>query len=256
MNTEPTLAEKPTFFQQSARAELSRLQGELALHRGVLRSQRRGPWEPDRYWQVKKVHALEETKVRIRESEIALGNFIDEHCSFLGAVSNHGRLCWDSYLGGQPIDLHYCQLDEWHPGAHANYIGQWDAKPKHAGQKLDISKPRKITAEKLMNLRQFGTEWGKRGGPSILIFRDTHWHRHPVRRAYSCQGCQHLRINEEYGSATCAHPEFIRKHEVPQSVAAAGPKYLLTPACCPALGDDAHLTQPHPCPLQIGSCLR
>ena len=237
------------FLQRSAIGELARLRGELALHRGVLRDQRRHFWERDRAWQVKKFEAIKETKLRIQKAGKSLTDFVHHHKIFIGDVPNKGRLCWHCFLGGLPIDTHYCQLPEGHDGSHCNSVGAWVGLPKHPEPKAAKPIIRLIMAELADNMARFGSEWGKRSGPSILLFRDTSWYQHPFRRALSCLGCVHLVISDDkYHSPRCAHPEMLSKYGCAQAVAASGPKYLTTPCQCSALTSEVEsLTQPHPC---------
>ena len=244
-NTTPS-----NFLVRTAQAELARLQQELALQRGCLRDARRSCWGHDRDWQVKQVLAQRDYKLRIRKAELALSAFIAEHASFLAETPPHGRLCFHCFTGGLPIATHYCQRPEGHLGAHQDAHGAWLGAPKHPAPKVIESKPLKMTQESRRNMERFGTDWGNRLGPSIIIYRDITWYQHPLRRSYSCLGCQHLRFSD-FGSTRCAHAEMLSKYEVPQAIATCDAKRLVSGGSCPATrkDPDAELTQPHPCPI-------
>jgi hypothetical protein len=235
----------------AVREHLQKLRYELALMRGVLRYSRRHHWGQDRYWQVKKYQSQQEYKQRIAAAARELSAFIRVHEWVLGDVPNNGRLCWHCFTGGLPIDTHYCELPEGHEGDHQNAIGKWTGKPKHPESKPAKPIITAIMAETRQNLRQFGTDYGKRSGPSIVMYRATNTYQHPLYRSFSCRGCIHLQVDEdEYRSAHCAHPEMIAKHEVPQSVATQCDKLLIQSQMCPAMRERVDLTQPYPAPIK------
>lgn len=226
------------FIQTAIVNEFNRLRSELALHRGVLRNMRRSFWEPDHYCQTKRWKAIEEEKVVIRTCELALDQLLVEYKDIVGNPPNKGRLCWDSFTGGQPIDIHYCTLPEGHSGHHSDSQGAWHATPKHRTVqppkpiiRLIMQEESKHEALVLIDGQQQGPRIVKKYGGKLGCLR-----------VYSCQGCQWLKL--ESASPLCAHPEMLRKYKVPQSVANHKPPFIVGSVSC-AVGKTLQtLTQP------------
>lgn len=82
----------------------------------------------DKYWDDLQASekAKRENDLQVADKELA--GFISEHRPLMGADwpgTDHGRLCWAPFLGGCPIDQHYCQKAEGHNGNHGNHLGEW-----------------------------------------------------------------------------------------------------------------------------------
>lgn len=58
----------------------------------------------------------------------------------------------------------------------------------------------------------FGDEFGRRDGPCTIEYRDFTWNHHPTYIQFSCLGCAHLEVSEEFGSKYCAHPSFLQAY--------------------------------------------
>lgn len=74
----------------------------------------------------------EEAKIeRPKDYEAALktlSTFVEEHRPLMGddwPETPGGRKCWAPYLGGMPIDQHYCQMEEGHEGHHCDSRIKW-----------------------------------------------------------------------------------------------------------------------------------
>lgn len=79
----------------------------------------------DKYWDDKQAEAQRTAVAEVLAADKALADFIAEHRPIMGADwigNDHGRLCWAHYLGGYPIDQHYCQREEGHDG---NCADEW-----------------------------------------------------------------------------------------------------------------------------------
>lgn len=92
---------------------------------------RRNPDKPDSWdlhWENRQAQAQIERPKEVVVADKALADFIAESRPIMGPRwigNDHGRLCWADYLGGLPIDHHYCQREEGHDGNHAD---EW---PEH-----------------------------------------------------------------------------------------------------------------------------
>lgn len=93
--------------------------------------QRRNPDKPDSwelYWENLQAAAQVERPAWVEKADMELAEFIAYHRAGMGPDwigNDHGRLCWAPYLGGMPIDQHYCQKAEGHTDAHGNHRGEW-----------------------------------------------------------------------------------------------------------------------------------
>lgn len=79
----------------------------------------------DKYWDDLQFAAQVKAKLEVAEADAALAAFIVEHRPLMGSEwigNDHGRLCWSGYLGGMPIDQHYCLREEGHEG---NCADEW-----------------------------------------------------------------------------------------------------------------------------------
>jgi len=82
----------------------------------------------DLYWDERQAKAQASTTKAVAEADQALSDFIGEHRELMGQDwigNDHGRLCWGSFLGGLPIDFHYCQEEENHEGFCQGKTGSW-----------------------------------------------------------------------------------------------------------------------------------
>lgn len=76
---------------------------------------------------------LDWAQQEIKNADSALAAFIAEHRPFMpgGWIdNNHGRLCWNAHAcfsrTSPPIaEVHYCDWNEGHDGAHSNHLGAW-----------------------------------------------------------------------------------------------------------------------------------
>lgn len=121
-------ASASAFLESAINQRLAELRRECALARHMVRDQRRCHWG---WWptaEADRRRAIRGSQRRVREAEQALRAFIAEHRPLMGSEwpgTDHGRLCWDSFIGGLPIDLHFCQQPENHDGHHADQAGAW-----------------------------------------------------------------------------------------------------------------------------------
>lgn len=128
------------FIRQQIEKRLKELRDDCGLQRLHLRNahgprwsgcQRRNPEKPDGwelYWENLQAAAQAERPTWVKAADQALSDFIAEHRPIMGAGwigNDHGRLCWSAFLGGSPIDQHYCQREEGHSGPHGNKVGEW-----------------------------------------------------------------------------------------------------------------------------------
>lgn len=129
-----------TFLRQKIEDRLVELRYDCGLQRLHLRNahgprwsgcQRRNPDKADsweQHWEDLQAKAQMERPKDVEAADKALKDFILEHRPFMGADwpgTDHGRLCWSPFLGGIPIDQHYCQREEAHSGPHRNEAGEW-----------------------------------------------------------------------------------------------------------------------------------
>ena len=125
------------FLRESIEKKLAELRYNCGLQRLHLSNAHRGRWsgcprqDPDKpsswdlYWENLQAKAQRERPLDVAKADKELADFIAEHRPLMGAdwVGNdHGRLCWGHYLGGFPIDQHYCQREEGHDG---NCADEW-----------------------------------------------------------------------------------------------------------------------------------
>lgn len=89
---------------------------------------RRDSGSSDKYWDDRQAEAQRNSTAELEAADKALADFIAEHRPLMPSDwigNDHGRLCWSPYLGGRPIDQHYCQKPEGHDDPHGNDIGEW-----------------------------------------------------------------------------------------------------------------------------------
>ena len=120
------------FMQSAIKAELERLRKTCRVERCVLKGQK--SVHPDNWGgspeHSRKTRAEEipKTEERLAAADTALAQFVCENKSMMPAdwiENDHGRLCWDGFLGGRPIGYHYCKLPEGHDGPHSDEDGNW-----------------------------------------------------------------------------------------------------------------------------------
>lgn len=117
-----------TFIKESIAKKLIELRYQCGLQRLHVRGANVKSWGDGEYWE----RCLREEKIKRPidrdAADKALAGFIAEHRAIMGPDwigNDHGRLCWSDYLGGAPIDQHYCQKPEGHEGPGGNEIGVW-----------------------------------------------------------------------------------------------------------------------------------
>jgi hypothetical protein len=128
------------FVRESIEKQLKQLRYNCCLQRLHLRNAhgprwsgqpRRNPDKPDSWdlhWENLQAQAQITRAKDVKEADEELTGFIAEHRPIMGSDwigNDHGRLCWADYLGGYPIDHHYCQREEGHEGNHGD---EW---PEH-----------------------------------------------------------------------------------------------------------------------------
>lgn len=128
------------FIEDAINARLAELRYQCGLQRQHLKNANGRRWsgapraDPDHpsswdlYWEGKQAQAQVSSQEDVRAADQALAEFISEQRPIMGPDwigNDHGRLCWDSFLGGLPIAQHYCQLPEGHEGNHADASGGW-----------------------------------------------------------------------------------------------------------------------------------
>lgn len=125
------------FLKKAIRGELEQLYHKCALLRGILQDQRQAYWGDGREWALKKIKGLKETSREIRSAEQGVKDHIREHAAIMGGEWENipNRLCWNKFLGGQPIGVHYCNLPEGHEWHHQDDIGSWKGKEQHRAPK-------------------------------------------------------------------------------------------------------------------------
>lgn len=112
------------FIKQQINKRLAELRADCALQREHVRNAFDFKWGQGQYWDDRQSEAQRDRPKDVANADKTLADFIAEHRPIMGADwigNDHGRLCWDSYLGcldGNPIDNHYCQLPEGHEGYH------------------------------------------------------------------------------------------------------------------------------------------
>lgn len=149
------------FIRDSVNKRLRELRDKCALEKeGLRHATEPGYWGTDNpgqtYWADMKARCAVERKETYAQALNALECFIAEHRSIMGEEwvgNNHGRLCWSPYLGGCPIDQHYCQKPEGHTDAHANEIGAWPigVRNEHQWHELRRSLPPGATGLETQN---------------------------------------------------------------------------------------------------------
>lgn len=116
------------FVREAIMQRLKELRTECALRLGMLEDSKTGFWEPSKYWQDMRVKTILEGKEKAHNALKSLEDFVAEHRPIMGAAwmrKHNGRLCWAKYLGGYPIDTHYCIRPEGHKGRHHDTVGWW-----------------------------------------------------------------------------------------------------------------------------------
>jgi len=128
------------FIKQQIEKQLAKLREDCGLQRLHLKNAhgprwsgcpRRDPDHPsswDKHWEDLQAQAQIDRPKDVAAADKALSDFIAEHRPIMGADwpgTDHGRLCWSDFLGGLPIDQHYCQREEGHDGRHADFVAAW-----------------------------------------------------------------------------------------------------------------------------------
>ncbi len=128
------------FIKRQIEERLKELRFECGLQRLHLRNahgprwsgcQRRNAENPDSWelhWENLQAQAQQERPKEVAAADKALADFIAEHRAIMGPDwigNDHGRLCWSPYVGGRPIEQHYCQKSEGHANVHADEAGGW-----------------------------------------------------------------------------------------------------------------------------------
>lgn len=129
-----------SFLRDAVEKRLAELRADCALKREIKRNAFKGRWAngsrttkereadyapSDKYWDDRQAAAQEKATRELEEADAVLAAFIVEHRPMMGSEwigNDHGRLCWGSFLGGMPIDTHYCQREEGHDG---NCADEW-----------------------------------------------------------------------------------------------------------------------------------
>lgn len=124
-----------SILRDAINQKLAELRKDCALQRLHLKNafgrrwsgcQRQDPEKPsswDLYWENLQAEAQRERPKDVEAADKALADFIAECRVIMGPDwigNDHGRLCWATYLGGMPIDTHYCVREEGHAGNHAD----------------------------------------------------------------------------------------------------------------------------------------
>jgi hypothetical protein len=127
------------FMQTAINAELERLRETCRVERYILKSQK--SVHPDN-WGGSPEHSrktrseeIPKTEARLSAADSALAQFVREHKALMPpdwVANDHGRLCWNSFLGGRPIGCHYCDLPEGHDGPHSDEDGNWPNTSREA----------------------------------------------------------------------------------------------------------------------------
>lgn len=131
------------FVRESIEKKLKELRADGGLQRLIKRNAFERRWarsgrsdsenkldcgSSDKYWDDRQAESQRNSIAAVEAADKALADFIAEHRPLMGVDwpgNDHGRLCWSPYLGGRPIDQHYCQKPEGHSEPHGNDIGEW-----------------------------------------------------------------------------------------------------------------------------------
>ena len=117
------------FLADAINSRLAELREKVALCRHFVNKWRNQTyWDESKNSQHKRVRFIREQMRETRIAEQALKDFIAEHRSLMGPEwigNDHGRLCWGWFLGGRPIDQHYCTQPEGHTGFCQDDKGSW-----------------------------------------------------------------------------------------------------------------------------------
>lgn len=117
------------FIADAINDRLHELRLEVALHRHFVNQWRnRTYWDESKDSQHKRCRFIREQMRETRIAEDALRAFIAEHRSLMGKDwigNDHGRLCFSWFMGGRPIDMHYCSEPEGHDGFCQSDKGSW-----------------------------------------------------------------------------------------------------------------------------------
>jgi hypothetical protein len=129
------------FIRAAIAKRLVELRENCAVQRLHLRNAHGRRWGDTKYWDDLQAKAQVERPKDVEAADKALADFIAEHRGFMGGDwpgSEHGRLCWEPFCGGMPIDQHYCQREEGHEGIHGDKAFAWprDVTNDHEWHKL------------------------------------------------------------------------------------------------------------------------
>lgn len=135
------------FVQLAIDQQLRELRKQCALAR-LVNSQAFGPrWASDfrdadesrngrglrdAHWDKLQANAQDNAVQAVKRADSALALFIQEHREIMPpdwVESDHGRLCWNAFLGVAPVRAHFCQLPEGHDGAHGDGFIMWGLGP-------------------------------------------------------------------------------------------------------------------------------
>lgn len=121
------------FLRESVEKRLAELREKCALEKaGLQDATGPRPWGDGQYWATRKAEAARTRTLALEAALRELSDFIAEHRPLMGAAwigNDHGRLCWDQYIGGLPVAFHYCQKPEGHKSHHGDHEGLWRRRP-------------------------------------------------------------------------------------------------------------------------------
>lgn len=130
----PASGSAPSFIRDAINKRLAEMRRICAIKKeGVRHAQDpKSYWGDDyggsSYWRDLKAKCAAERPVELAGLLKEMADFIAEHRPAMGAdwvPDGHGCLCWAPYLGGIPIDQHYCDREEGHTGPHRCTRGAW-----------------------------------------------------------------------------------------------------------------------------------
>ncbi len=141
------------FLKEQIEKQVKKLRADCAVKREIKRNafgrrwalaSRGHPDKPDgsdKYWDDLQAKEQVTRTEDLANADKTLAGFITEHRSFMGPDwigNDHGRLCWCPFLGGTPIDQHYCEREENHDGPHADSAFAWprEVTNEHEWHKL------------------------------------------------------------------------------------------------------------------------
>jgi hypothetical protein len=160
--------------REAIEKRLEELRADCAVKREIKRNAYGRRWalaggndaSSQKYWDDRQAAAQEKSTLEVDAADMALVEFIAEHRPLMGSDwigNDHGRLCWSGYLGGMPINQHYCQREENHDG---NCADEWP-ETKWVFRDRRGSWPKGCS-----NSREVHEQMDRKNDPSVAVGRE------------------------------------------------------------------------------------